>query len=278
MTGFPAGSGGGWGDAGRGRRMDDSDLSGIFTGTVWEGSAQYNLWIDPSVRLGGYIDAEGPFNINGPGEISTPLRIGFFSYIGRNATITGDVEIGRYCSIGWDVTIGPTNHPPDFLSTHLFSFCHGGPFDQNAFYQNLNNPEDHTRNPPTVIGNDVWIGAKATIMRGVRIGDGAIIGSGAVVTRDVEPYAIVGGVPARVIRKRFDDELIEKLLKLKWYNYNIGTIAPNLKDMVYRNVDLGCDIIRQNIECGLIPPVTVTRFRIGLVNGQMNVRRSPGSV
>ncbi len=69
------------------------------------------------------------------------------------------------------------------------------------------------------IGNDVWVGSRAILMRGIRIGDGAVIGAGAVVTKDVEPYTIVGGVPARPIRKRFSDKVIEKLEEIRWWDY-----------------------------------------------------------
>jgi chloramphenicol O-acetyltransferase type B len=83
----------------------------------------------------------------------------------------------------------------------------------------------------TVIGNDVWIGSEAIIMPGVKVGDGAVIGTRALVTRDVEPYAIVGGNPARVIRKRFDDDSVAKLLEMKWWDWDdarLGQAMPML--------------------------------------------------
>ncbi len=80
----------------------------------------------------------------------------------------------------------------------------------------------------TIIGNDVWIGNGATLMQGVKIGDGAIIGTNALVTKDVEPYAIVGGNPAKLIRKRFDDEKIEFLLQLSWWNWPVEKITDHL--------------------------------------------------
>ena len=80
----------------------------------------------------------------------------------------------------------------------------------------------------TIIGNDVWIGNSVTIMPGVKIGDGAVIGTGSIVTKDVEPYAIVAGNPAKLIRRRFDDETIEFLLELQWWNWPIEKIAANV--------------------------------------------------
>lgn len=88
----------------------------------------------------------------------------------------------------------------------------------------------------TIIGNDVWIGYEALIMPGVKIGDGAVIGTRAVVTKDVEPYTIVGGNPAKIIRKRFDDATIEKLLEIQWWNWEIEKIMEN-----YQNI-MDCEV------------------------------------
>ena len=88
-----------------------------------------------------------------------------------------------------------------------------------------------------VIGNDVWIGYEAVVMQGVRIGDGAVIGSRAVVTKDVPPYSIVGGIPAKVIRKRFSEEVIEKLLKIQWWNWDDEAVRKNLQSIMNGNID-----------------------------------------
>ena len=88
-----------------------------------------------------------------------------------------------------------------------------------------------------VIGNDVWIGYDAVIMAGVRIGDGAIIGTRAVVTKDVEPYSIVGGVPAKEIRKRFSPEVIKKLMELQWWNWPIEKIKDAIRNIQSGNID-----------------------------------------
>ena len=89
----------------------------------------------------------------------------------------------------------------------------------------------------TVIGNDVWIGNGATIMQGVKIGDGAIIGTNSLVTKDVEPYTIVGGNPAKEIRKRFDDETIQILLALKWWDWDVQKITDNLEVITGGKID-----------------------------------------
>ncbi len=131
--------------------------------------------------------------------------------------------IGKYCSIacGAKFLFNGSNHTLRSLATYPFPIF----------------PEWDAQTPVVeawdqkgdiVIGNDVWIGYEAVIMAGVRIGDGAIIGTRAVVTKDVPPYAIVGGVPARTIRNRFDDSVIEALQKIKWWDWDCETIRRNL--------------------------------------------------
>lgn len=118
--------------------------------------------------------------------------------------------IGSYVSIADNVSIGTTHHPVDFLSTHPFCY-----FEMMKLKNSKQIPFEY--NTPCHIGNDVWIGKSAIIMDGITVGDGAIIGAGAIVTHDVPPYAIVGGVPAKIIRYRFKEEIIKDLLELKWW-------------------------------------------------------------
>ena len=121
-------------------------------------------------------------------------------------------NIGSFCSIASNVSIGGGAHMLDAVSTSPI-FNKG----RNIFCKNFANIE-FSPYKTTTIGNDVWIGNRAMIMQGVTVGDGAVIGAGSIVTKDVEPYTIVAGNPARVIRKRFDDETIEKLLNIKWWD------------------------------------------------------------
>lgn len=146
-------------------------------------------------------------------------KMGFASYIGSNSHI--NAKIGRYCSIAGDVkTVSGTHPTADFVSTHPaffstrmqagFTYVSEEKFRQWVYADN----EGHC----VVVGNDVWIGQGVTLLQGVTIGDGAIVASGAVVAKDVPPYAIVGGVPARVIRYRFDEKTVERLLEFKWWD------------------------------------------------------------
>lgn len=133
-------------------------------------------------------------------------------------------RIGKFCSISYGVTIGPPEHNHHRLSMH--------PFIHLSNYSIFNEKEvipSDKQNKPCVIGNDVWIGCNSTILRGVKIGDGAIVAANALVNKDVPPYAIVGGVPARIIKYRFRPEEIDRLLKLRWWDWSIDKIRKNRK-------------------------------------------------
>lgn len=140
--------------------------------------------------------------------------------------VNGDrLIIGRFCSIacGARFLFTSGNHALKSLSTYTFPIF----FDEWGLdAKNIRDAWDNKGD--TVIGNDVWIGYEAIIMPGVKIGDGAIVGTRAVVTGDVPPYTIVGGVPARPIRKRFDDETIRKLEALRWWDWDEEKLRRNL--------------------------------------------------
>ncbi|MQR99657.1 CatB-related O-acetyltransferase [Gluconobacter aidae] len=123
------------------------------------------------------------------------------------------LTIGDYCSIGPGVTIILGNHRADLVSTYPFrTLSHFWPSAAEG-------ENDHSSKGDVIIGNDVWIGAHATIMSGVTIGDGAVIAAQALVTKSVPPYAIVGGNPAKVIRYRFSETVIARLLALAWWKW-----------------------------------------------------------
>ncbi len=143
--------------------------------------------------------------------------------------------IGKYCSIacGAKFMFTSGNHNMTSLSTYPFPI-----FYEEWELNGTNITEAWDNNGDIIIGNDVWIGYEAVIMQGVRIGDGAIIGTRAVVTKDVPPYTVVGGVPAKEIRKRFSEEAIAKLIKLQWWNWDDETVQRNLIDIMKGNVNL----------------------------------------
>ena len=125
-----------------------------------------------------------------------------------------DAKIGRFCSIARECYIGGANHPLDRVTSSGCFYLKEN-YTGKCYYEN-----DYDWHTHTVIGNDVWLGARTMIMGGVTVSDGAVIGAGSIVTKDVGPYEIWAGNPARFIRKRFDDETIEKLLKSKWWDWS----------------------------------------------------------
>lgn len=137
--------------------------------------------------------------------------IGEYSYIGFSSDFN-NVEIGNYCSISSDVKIGLGKHPVDHFSSSPVFYSNNNPFGIREAYSSFDE-----NSKKTLIGHDVWVGANVIIMDGVEIGTGAIIAAGAVVTKNVSPYEIVGGVPAKTIKKRFDETTISQLLSSKWW-------------------------------------------------------------
>jgi len=147
-------------------------------------------------------------------------NIGDYSYVARNCLVQNTI-IGRFCSISDYCNIGLPSHPLSYVSSSPV-FLKG----KNNLKINFNEFgfEDCKK---TWIGNDVWIGANVMIKSGLTIGDGAVIGAGAVVTHDIPPYEIWAGNPAKLIRKRFDDETIKKLLEIKWWEWSGEKITRN---------------------------------------------------
>ncbi|MBQ2645031.1 CatB-related O-acetyltransferase [bacterium] len=143
------------------------------------------------------------------------VKIGRGTYLRRDVFVDDYTEIGRYCSIANDVIIAASEHPITNFSTHPIS------------YDVENYPGKETK---TIIGNDVWLGTRAIIKKGVKIGDGAVIASGAVVTKDIPPYAVVAGVPTKIIKYRFNDDIIEELLNIQWWNFPLAKLQ-NLKNL-----------------------------------------------
>lgn len=179
------------------------------------------------------------------------MEIGDFSYFGHLEELTDyagylapflfplspeKLTIGKFCQIAHGVRIitSSANHDMSGFSTYPFNNFMMTPQttmeEIKAMFQTPNQKGD------TIIGNDVWIGMEAVIMPGVNIGDGAIISSRAVVTKDVEPYTIVGGNPAKPLKKRFDEETTQALLDIQWWNWSVEKIEENIEHI--RSADI----------------------------------------
>jgi acetyltransferase-like isoleucine patch superfamily enzyme len=202
--------------------------------------------------------------------IRSEIHLGAFTYAtgsGRSE-IWGSATIGRYCSIAPGAIIGPPAHPTDHLSTHPFAFSSSSFLRRFAEFRKIHT--QHTGNKQKRdylrIDNDVWIGQNAIILRGLRIGHGSVIAAGSVVTSDVDNYSIVGGVPARLIRKRFDSDIIERLLALEWWNYDL---APVREEINYSEIEIALQILETSAGSGRIKPLEPKAHTAENVNGQI---------
>jgi len=150
-------------------------------------------------------------------------KIGRCTFIGMNTYIDKSTEsIGRFCSIAMNARISLKNHPMHWVSTHPFTY------NKNYGFVDKNQTIEGLTDKKTTIGNDVWIGANVSILAGVNIGNGAILGANSLITKDVAPYSIVSGTPAQHIRYRFDEDLIEKINRSEWWNWSDSEIKSKL--------------------------------------------------
>ena len=152
------------------------------------------------------VELEGKNGILNGCNFSGKIKIGYATTLGYNNIIHGDIQIGKYCQLGYNVSLISTNHPISHITTYI---------NKNLFDGELKKFKNTEK---IYIGHDVWIGHNAIVLSGVNVGNGAIIAAGAVVTKDVPPYSIVAGVPAKVIKKRFSDKIIKQVEALQWWN------------------------------------------------------------
>lgn len=157
-------------------------------------------------------------------------NVGKCSYCATQPIVWNSEEtrIGSFVSMGHGVIIGGGEHPLSFLSTSPYFYFDGIGYKSS----NMPSHNEYNKHTPVIIGNDVWIGDEVKIKNGITVGDGAVIGTATVVTKNVPPYAIVAGVPAKIIRYRFDEKTISDLLELKWWDLDDEII----KQIPYDNI------------------------------------------
>ncbi|MGO4713217.1 DapH/DapD/GlmU-related protein [Bradyrhizobium sp. 2TAF24] len=163
--------------------------------------------------------------------------LGDYSYLGENCEVA-DAVIGKFTAIANSVRIGAPNHPMERASQHRFTYC--------PEYYEASATRDHhffadRRDARVEIGNDCWIGHAAIILPGVIVGDGAVIAAGAVVSRNVPAYTIVGGVPARPLRRRFPEHVAERLQRIAWWTWPDDVIFARLKDFQADDIEAFCE-------------------------------------
>jgi virginiamycin A acetyltransferase len=230
-----------------------------FRGAFVEVSRPGRFWVNPDTRI------EPPFTFVAEIGHDNPLRLGAFSY--TNSAFYGrPVTVGRYCSIASGLHFGQIEHPTHWLTTSNITYSEWASY---AFAKQRGAETRQLfplplRETDITIGHDVWIGQNVYLKSGVTIGHGAIIGAHAVVTKDVPPYAIVGGVPARLIRYRFDPALIERLLRVQWWRFAFTDLT---------GVDLtdparALDVIEEREAKGELQPYAPVWLRLGDLVGQ----------
>jgi acetyltransferase-like isoleucine patch superfamily enzyme len=179
---------------------------------------------------------EGPLYLSRYTQLGPDVTVGKYSGMNEHCFIAR-ATMGAYCAIGARTAINPFNHPTNWLSIHEFQY-HPTSYDWVDEYKAI----DRLGRTPDMfkhvsIGNDVWTGHNVNVMAGVSVGDGAVIAAGAVVSKDVPPYAIVAGVPATIRRYRFSEDIIARLLRSKWWELELSQLSGIAFNDIERALD-----------------------------------------
>lgn len=210
-------------------------------------------------------------------------RLGQFSFAGTGCRIERTSVIGRHCSFGWDLIMGRPFHPTMYMSTSKVFYADAGSTLSGPDFENFTQIAkksrhaarlkwmaiEQERHPLIEVGHDVWIGDRAVVMQGVKIGTGAVVAAGAVVTKDVPPYAIVGGVPAKVIGSRFAPEIVERLLATAWWEMPL----PALAEVPFHDITAAVKALDE-IHAAGPGPLIQTEIRIDVGAESLSINRA----
>lgn len=194
-------------------------------------------YIAKDAKVGKNTVLNAPVRLVGNANVKHSCNIGNYTFINAGTTLFPGTKMGKYCSIGKNCELGAFDHPTTWLSSSAVQYnlkLHFPDYVEDFKQKKIDRPKT------TIFGNDVWVGSLAIVKRGLTIGDGAIIAGGSVVVKDVPPYAIVGGVPAKVLKYRFDEEIIQDLLELKWWDMDV----KDLGDISFDNIELAVEELK----------------------------------
>jgi len=245
-----------------------------------DGLGDYGLSMLAEANIDGTLNYEGPVFLGQPARFKD-CSMGAFAFINsRGTTSAYRCHFGRFAQIGEHVIVGPPEHPQDWFSNHPLAFT------QPEFMPHLYRMPEFARLLPddnrlsrryiadvpteTFVGHEVYVGAKSFVRRGVTIGHGAVIGAASVVLDDVPPYAIVVGSPARVMRLRYDEAIVERLLALQWWHYDL---APHKHEVDFSQVEATLDYFEQRKADGQLEPLYPRTYNARCRNGRYSIEQ-----